>query len=68
VYIYPRTTNRKIPRLITDTFSDDWLTTRYFKDTRPENRIRELTANEKVVFSDNLTASDFKNIYSQMGL
>lgn len=68
VYIYPRTTKRKIPRMITDTFSDDWLTTRYFKDTRPENRIRELIANEKVVYSDNLTASDFKNIYTTMGL
>lgn len=68
VYIYPRTTNRKIERLISDVFSDKMMETRYFRDNRPEQRIRELIANEKVVYSDNLTASDFQNVYAQMNL
>ena len=68
VYIYPRTTSRRIDRKICETFSDDIYTTRYFKDNRPEQRIRELIANEKVVYSDNLTASDFQNVYMQMNL
>jgi hypothetical protein len=68
VYVYPRTTSRRIDRKICETFSDDIYTTRYFKDNRPEQRIRELIANEKVVYSDNLTASDFQNVYMQMNL
>ena len=68
VYIYPRTTSRRIDRKICDTFSDDIYTTRYFRNNRPEMRIRELIQNEKVVYSDNLTASDFQNVYAQMGL
>ena len=68
VYVYPRTTARRIDRKICETFSDDIYITRYFKDNRPEQRIRELIRNEKVVYSDNLTASDFQNVYTQMNL
>lgn len=68
VYVYPRTTQRKIQRIITDEFSDNIFISRYFKDNSPERRIRELIANEKIVYSDNLTASDFQNVYSQMNL
>lgn len=68
VFIYPRTTDRKIERKITDIFSDDLMTSRYFRDIKPEMIIRDLIENERACFSDNLTATDFLSVYAQMGL
>lgn len=68
VYVYPKTTNRKIDRIITDKFSDAFLVTRYWRDIRPEMYIRDAIANKRVVYSDNLTASDFNSVMDQMGL
>lgn len=68
LYIYPYTKNRKIQRIITDKFSDDPNITRYFLPNNAETYMRECFRNEKMVFSDNLTASDFRGVYRQMGL
>ena len=68
LFVYPRTKDRKVERVITDEFSDDLMITRYFKDTRPEQLMRECIANKRVCYSDNLTASDFLSVYSQMDL
>lgn len=68
LYVYPRTTDRKIERVITDKFSDNLLTTRYWRDVLPEAYIQEAIANKRVAYSDNLTASDFNSVLSQLGL
>ena len=69
LYVYPRTKKqRKIERLITDKFSDDIMTTRYFKDNRAEQYMVDCIANNKVCFSDNLTGNDFTNVVELLNL
>ena len=68
LYVYPYTGKRKVERKITDEFSDNLLTTRYFKDNRPEQYMVECIDNNRVVYSDNLTASDFNNVVELMKL
>ena len=68
LYVYPFTGKRKIERRITDEFSDNLLTTRYFKDNKPEQYMVECIDNNRVVYSDNLTASDFNNVVELMKL
>ena len=69
LYVYPRTNERrKIPRVITDQFSPDPEKTSRFKDNRPEQYMRECIALNKVCFSDNLTAADFRSVAAQMKL
>ena len=68
LYVYPRTTDRKIERVITDGFTDDFMTTRYFRDNVPEGYIRECIAGNRVCYSDNLTATDFNNVIHIMDL
>ena len=69
VYVYPRKANgHKIDRKITDKFSTDIFTSRYFKDNIPEGYIQECLATERVCYSDNLTATDFNGILEQMDL
>ena len=68
VFVYPKTTDRKIERIITERFSTDMMVTRYFKDNRPESYIQECIASDRVCYSDNITASDFNGVISQMDL
>ena len=68
LYVYPSTGKRKIPRVITDKFSDDPMITKHFKPNAAEAYMRECFQTGKICFSDNLTASDFKGVYKQMGL
>ena len=68
LYVYPHTGKRKIDRIITDKFSDDPMTTNHFRDNAAEVYMRECFRTGKMCFSDNLTASDFKGVYKQMGL
>ena len=67
-FVYPRTTDREIERLITDDFSDKLTTTRYFKDNRAEQHIVDCIANERVCYSDNLTATDFNSVLKLMDI
>lgn len=69
VYVYPRKPNgHKIDRKITDKFSTDIFTSRYFKNNVPEEYIQECIANNRVCYSDNLTASDFLGVIAQLDL
>ena len=68
LYVYPRTTKRKIERIITDRFSDNIFVSRYFKDNKAEMYMKECIANSLVVYSDNLTASDFLSVIDRMNL
>lgn len=68
LYVYPKTTDRKIERIITDRFSDNIFITRYFRDITPEFYMRDCIVNKRVVYSDNLTASDFLSVFEQMDL
>ena len=68
IFVYPRTTDRKIDRLITTDFSDKMNVTRYFKNNRAEQSILDCIANERMTFSDNLTASDFLSTIKMMEL
>lgn len=68
LYVYPRTTDRKIERIITDKFSDNLMVTRYWRDVLPEEYIQQAISNKRVAYSDNLTASDFNSVIGQLGL
>lgn len=68
LFVYPKTSNRKIERIITDTFSSDMNISRYFRDNRPEQYIQECIASERVCYSDNLTATDFNGVLAQLDL
>ncbi len=68
VFVYPKTTDRKIDRLITEKFSTDMNVSRYFRDNRPEAYMQECIASERVCYSDNLTATDFNGVLEQMDL
>lgn len=68
LYVYPRTTKRKIDRIITDRFSTDMMVTRSWRNITPEMVMQDLISSGRVVYSDNLTASDFLSVLSQMNL
>ena len=68
LYVYPKSQGKTIERVITNKFSDDPFITRWWLDNNPENYIREAIANERVCYSDNLTASDFKSVFAQLNL
>jgi len=64
VFIYPSTKNRKIERVITQDFSTDIMTTSKLDliNNKGDMYIDYCLRNDKVCYSDNLTASDFKNV------
>lgn len=68
LYVYPRTSGRKIERVITDKFTNDLMVTRYLKDNTPELYMRDCLQNNRAVYSDNMTGTDFNNVVAQMGL
>lgn len=68
LYVYPFTGKRKIQRVITNKFSPNPMTTSNFKDNRPEYYMHECIRTNKAVFSDNLTANDFRSVADQMKL
>lgn len=64
VFIYPLTTRRKVNRVLTDKFSDNMLISPYLDlKRRPEALINECFRTNKVCYSDNLTAADFKHVH-----
>lgn len=63
VFIYPFTGQRKIQRIISDTFTDNPMINKILDTTKkPEYLISECFRLGKVCYSDNLTASDFKHV------
>lgn len=69
VFVYPRTTDREIERVITNEFSDKPNVSRYFKSERKsEQHIMDCIANERICFSDNLTATDFLSVIKMLDI
>lgn len=68
-FVYPLTSNRKIYRKITETFSDlPNVTTKLDKDRKAELYIIKCLQMDKVCFSDNLTGSDFYKVLEKMDI
>ena len=67
VFVYPLTKKRKFLRVITNVFSDSPLITSCLDPAiRAEAVMIKCIKLNKVCFSDNLTASDFKSVMSNM--
>ena len=65
VYIYPLTSKRKIERIITDEFSINPMQSACLSSKiRAELIINDLMRNGKVCYSDNLTGTDFRAVYT----
>lgn len=70
VFVYPRNNSdaKGIKRIVSDEFSSDKLTTLYLTSvTKYDNILIELINNKKVVFSDNLTGTEFYQILKERG-
>lgn len=62
-HVYPATGQRKLDRIITDTFSDlPNVTNKLDVSKKPEFLMSECFRMDKVCYSDNMTGSDFKNL------
>lgn len=65
-FVYPHTKRRKFPRVISDKFNDNPNITPYFDlKIRPEELMNDCFKKNKVCYSDNLTASDFRQVNNQ---
>lgn len=66
-FVYPLTTDRKIERQLTDTFSDlPNVSSKLDIKKKPEELIYRCIKMEKVCYSDNLTGSDFKKVIDRI--
>lgn len=64
LYIYPKTSNRVISRVITSEFSIDRLTSVYLYDNiKAETIIKRLFEQKKYCFSDDVTGDDFEHVF-----
>lgn len=69
VYIYPDTKDRKVDRVITDTFETDPLICNgLMGKIKAEAMIAELFRYGKYCFSDNLTGTDFRQVIANYNL
>lgn len=69
VYIYPRTTDRKVLRIITNQFNPDPFVSNGLNPRIPaEVLMSECFRTGKVCYSDNLTGTDFRQILEQYNL
>lgn len=70
IFVYPATkdTKGKIKRVITTDYTTDRLTTKYLTEiTKYDSLMLNLINNDKVVFSDNLTGTEFYQIKKERG-
>lgn len=66
LYVYPHSGTRKIPRIITDTFSTDPLITYTLMDENEDEKlIKQLMMQRKICYADNITASDFEMLIAK---
>lgn len=64
-YVYPATGKRKFTRIICDDFSTDPMQTAFLNSKiKAECLINDCFKQGKVCYSDNLTGTDFKNVYN----
>lgn len=69
LFVYPLTTGREFERIIADWYADDPQITNCFLTNRKVERIMaELFRMDKIVFSDNLTGTDFKSCCQYLNL
>ena len=68
LYVYPYTKERTIKRKITDKFSTEKMTTRYLiYITKYDKLVKDLIEEKKIVFSDNLTGTEFFQSIKEKG-
>lgn len=68
LYVYPYTKERIIKRKITDKFSTEKMTTRYLcYITKYDKLVKDLIEEKKIVFSDNLTGTEFFQSIKEKG-
>lgn len=66
IYIYPKTTNREIERVITSEFSIERLTSvSLYDNIKVEAKIKTLFRMKKYCFSDDSTGDDFEHVVEQ---
>lgn len=66
MYVFPAKTYKKGTRLITEDFISDPAASRYLRtQSRAEVKLAEAFKQNKVCYSDNLTAADFNNVNRQ---
>lgn len=69
LYVYPHTTLREIKRVLTPGFSDKRFVSPCLDLTiYPETLIRKCIKEERVCFSDNLTAADFNTVMKNFAI
>lgn len=62
-FVYPLTRRKKVLRIITETASDNpFISARFDTENEPEALINKCFLDNKVFYSDNLTATDFKHV------
>ena len=68
LYCYPAAEKSKYDRIVTDKHNIDKLSTLYLSNvTKYDSLIMELLNNNKIVFSDNLTGTEFNQIKKERG-
>ena len=68
LFIYPASENSKYDRKVSDKLDISRLTTLYLTDlTKYDNIVIELIANKKILYSDNLTGTEFEQIKKERG-
>ena len=68
LYVYPAKDRGKIKRAVTDKYTNDKFTTLYLtKVAKYDTIIMDLLDNKKIVFSDNLTGTEFYQIKKERG-
>lgn len=67
LFVYPKTSDRKIYRIIQDEFSDlPNVTCMLDRNKKPEIMIMECLKLNKICYSDNLTGSDFNKCLEKL--
>ncbi len=69
LFVYPKTkTNDKIQRKVSDKFTTDIMTTSYLTElTKYDTLVLQLLRSNKVVYSDNLTGTEFEQLKKDKG-
>lgn len=68
LYVYPYTKDRVIKRKVSDKFSIDKMTTLYLSFlTKYDKLVKDLINEKKIVFSDNLTGTEFYQTLKEKG-
>ena len=68
LYVYPAKERGKIKRVVSNKFNIDRYTTLYLQNlSKYDTIVNELISNQKIVYSDNLTGTEFNQIKKERG-